>query len=344
MSKKSKRTTNAGSGNNAKKEFYSSLERHHRQGGKLLTPFNAKVGSKIAWSNWRDGAMHDVLWATLIRGNLSQGEALGIFRRVVSAARGSPNWDKLKETFITHSVLSVLPAETFDEILAPAFDHAETGNLLRALLFFQSLPDRPHWARHLAEPDPTLHSEPLKRAVASCIDHQSQEATDIRWFKLTYFAVVCDRMKFAMADSERSFEKAEELRLYPNHGDQRVVRPSVRAAEMMLRATNEKTGQPHEAPVSLESKMPPPWHDSFWQECLNATPCIPPPPPKTERNGFDAYREQFINMLQDLCEHFLSTLQTTSVDARRDSAFGLAMYSIVLCIGLYKFTKELKVA
>ncbi|MCA3351076.1 MAG: hypothetical protein INF97_10810 [Roseomonas sp.] len=333
MAKKSKRK-NIGPDKRSKREFYSSLDSHQRQGGKLLAPFTAKLGTKISWANWRDGAMHDVLWATLIRGNLSQEEALHIFRQVVAAARENKNRDAFKETFITHSVLSVLPAQVFDEMLAPVLRNTRTLDLLRPLLFFRSLPDRHHWARHLSEPDPALHSDPLMRAVASCLDHQSQEATDIRWFKLTYFAVVCDRIRLAMDDKEAASEQMEEWRLYPNYGDQHAVRPSIRAAEMMLRSTNEKSGQPIEVPVSLEASMPPAWHDGFWQECLKATPCILPPIKKPERINCDAYREQFLMMLSGLSEHFIGTLKNTNVDARRDSAFGLVMYAIVLCLGL----------
>lgn len=332
MKKNQPKNRNKNSDKKEKREFYSGIERHERRGSKLLTPFNAKLGATMSWASWRDNGLHEVLWANLIRGNVTQTESLQLFRQVVARAKNSTT-DHM-ETFITHSVLSVLPDGVFDEILEPVLTDAKARKVLPALLFFDCLPDRHHWARHLEKPAPEVHSEPLMRSLAACLDHQSQEATDVRWFKLIYFAVVCERLHFAMQDQARSLEMLEELRLYPDYGDQRAVRPSIRAGEIMLRGNSENSAIPNEVPLSLKDKIPKPWHEQFWQECLSATPCITPPPRKPEPVKGDAYRDQFLEALRALSEHFIATLANTNVDAKRDSAFGLAMYSITLCLGL----------
>lgn len=310
-----------------KGKLFSSLDDHKRMGKKLMAPFLAALGDKMALASWRDTGLHEFLWAALIRANLGQTEALRIFRQIVVRAKNSGK--NYKETFISHSVLSALSDDVFDELFQPILNHSDAIEILPALLFFDCLPDRHHWARHLKQPT-GMHSDYLVRAVGVCLDHQSQESTDIRWMKVAYFAIVAERLHFP---AERK-DRVEELRLYPDYGDQRTVRPSIRALEMSLRGPDEKTGLAREVPQSLEDKVPRPWHENFWRECFQNTPCMPPRPLKPPRIDVKDYQDQFFNLLQKLSEHFIASLKSTEVDARRDGAFGLAMYSIVLSFGL----------
>jgi hypothetical protein len=180
-------------------------------------------------TSWVDHGLNEVLWAVILRGNLEQRQCLKIFRQTIVAARGS---DPLyRDTFISHSALSALGKTEFDIIMAPVLQDNSARELLRCLLFLESIPDRPHWARHLEEPDTDTHSQFIMKGVASCLDHQSQEATDVRWMKLMYCIIVQQRMHFP----ESMSEIVEGLRLYPDYGDQHAIRPHVRAGEIGLR-------------------------------------------------------------------------------------------------------------
>ncbi len=241
----------------------SSLESHKRAGG-ILTPPLATIPN-TASSSWRDEGINDVLWAVILRGNLEQKECLDCFRRFVANAR--ENIEDRKNTFLTHAVIAAFPDELFDIWVKPLLKEEKTKNILRALLFFENLPDRKHWLRHLDLPDPKIHSEYLMRGIAECFDHQSQAATDVRWLKIVYFIIVSERLVFP-----KDYD-IDELRLYPDHGDQRKVRPSIRALEMSLRGIHE--GISPVTPPEIKEKVAAPWHDAFWKECFEKTPCRP---------------------------------------------------------------------
>jgi hypothetical protein len=174
----------------------SPLEQHRRQGGTLTPPLVTLPGTTL-FASWRDAGLNEVLWAAILCGDLKRETYLDLFRQLVANAHA--NMSEPQHTFLTHSVLSVLTDDVFDVFAAPLLNHHRAIELLRSLLLLDCLPDRHHWARHLEAPDPETHSIFLMKAVATCFDHQSQEATDIRWLKICYFAVVCDRLRIGLA-------------------------------------------------------------------------------------------------------------------------------------------------
>jgi hypothetical protein len=128
----------------------SELEAHRQQGGTLTPPLATL--SNLTAASWKDAFLNDVLWAAVLCGNLERHVYLDIFRHTVANARSSlPN---RQDTYITHSVLSVLADHTFDTILEPILQHDAAKEALRSLLLIDCLPDRHHWARHLRAPDP----------------------------------------------------------------------------------------------------------------------------------------------------------------------------------------------
>ena len=307
----------------------SSLDQHHRQRNLLIPPLRRL--SQMHFTSWRDSGINEVLSAILIRGNLDQAPSLTIFRDLISNARhrlSAPN-----DTYLTHSVLSVLGEDVFDVWAAPLLNNTVARELLRPLLFFDCLPDRSHWQRHLDPPDPAIHGRLLMKGVASCLDHQSQEATDIRWLKICYFAIVCDRVRIGL-NEEQAREWIEELRLYPDYGDQRKVRPSIRAFEIGLRGFGERQRVPNEVPPALCDRVPDPWHEAFWSEAFLRTPCLPPEPRQQSTYDAESYLTQLIQIYGDVHRHFFSVATNTDVDPRLDAAFGLCLYAVSIAIGL----------
>ena len=169
------------------------MEDHPYRNGKLESPFSI-LGDKRSLVSWRDYGVNEVLWAALIRTSFSQKEALDFFRKIIVYAReNDPNF---KETFISHSALSVLSNEQFDELMHPILVNSQTKHILSTLLYIESLPDFSHWERNLETPTPDSHVEYLTKAVSICMEHQSQEATDLRWLKIMYCIIVQQRMHF----------------------------------------------------------------------------------------------------------------------------------------------------
>jgi Family of unknown function (DUF5677) len=304
----------------------SGLEDYRRQGGTLTPPLATLPGTTV-FASWKDAGLNEVLWAALLCGELDRETYLALFRQIVVNARSSvPN---RQDTYVTHSVLSVLPDAVFDIIVQPLLQDSRANDVLRSLLLLESLPDRHHWARNLSAPDIETHSVFLMQGVATCLDHQSQEATDIRWLKICYFAMVCDRIHFP----QQMHEMIEGFRLYPDYGDQRKVRPSVRALEIGLRMNQDSSGAPQEVPPALVSVVPKAWNEAFWKECFIKTPCIPITQAVVPVVNADAYLRELFEVYKNLSDHFILTTSSTDIDARHDATFGITLFAINLAIG-----------
>lgn len=174
-----------------------------------------------------------------------------------------------------------------------------------------------HWSRHLAEPEPDRHWPLLAQAVADCFDHQSQKATDCRWLKVIYKLVI-GRIRLP----EDMREKALEFMEYPNRGDMRSVRPSVRAMEIGFRGGD----------TGLEE--PDPWNKDFWKECWENTGCNIRTPHEPSALAHRATTKALLELYEKVTGYFHETLEGTSVDARHDGAFGLVLYGIYNAIAL----------
>lgn len=153
----------------------------------------------------------------------------------------------------------------------------------------------------------------LGKAVITNFDHQSQEATDIRWFRLM-FKICLGAILFA----ETMAERIEKLRLYPNKGDMRSVRPFIRAIEISVDMVPEDE-RPRER-----------WPEDFWCECMDRTTCVPAHPPKDTRTHFNrkAFLDSLMNVRMSLMEYWSESLTTTAVDPRHDTVIGFALYAL----------------
>jgi hypothetical protein len=175
---------------------------------------------------------------------------------------------------------------------------------------FDSLPGREQWASALEVQTQDQDWQTLGDAVLKVLDHQSQEATDIRWLSLL-FKLALGLLHFPVTMKER----VEELIAYPNRGDMRSVRPFIRAGEMTfaMHITSDNS-----------------WGKTFWKECLDKTTCTPAGlsrPPDSEYDQVDS-----IKVIQQvhtaLLDHWFNTLNTTAVDSKHDSAFGFGFYGL----------------
>ena len=276
---------------------------HTRVGKQLLPPF-AQMEGKVAFSSWTNERLPEMLWAVIVRAIDNQEFAIAQFRRIINFIGNHERREELSD--ITHTGISKMDVALRTELIACITDHPAIAEGLSILRLFNDLPAAINWTACISEHAPDI--ELLMTAVGQSLWHQSQEATDCRWLRLM--------AQLAAGKLHVPREMAEEWIGYPDVGDQRSVRPSIRAMEI--------------APASMD---PPDktWADSFWLETWHNTPClvlnneavVNPPTTSVTRTAISG-------LLGKLEEHWQGTHSTTSVDARHDSVFGIAFYALRL--------------
>ena len=301
---------------NLSKKVITRLERRRRQGKLLKSPFSRISEDKLVWSSWKDEYLPNILWACVLAGSLDRNEYLNLFRKI--AIRARTHWKDNKDSSLCHNFLSTVNQDIFDDIFSPLTGMPLSLKVASSLRLIESLPDHTLWANFSPEiEDKEEGWNILARGIVECMDHQSQQATDVRWLKVMFMAI-CGRLIFP----QEMADKVEELRLYPNKGDMTKLRPSIRALEMNLRIMETGTIKPDHVPL-------PPSED-IWGELLNKTPCFVTNQPEPQRENRKALLEEMDSLSDKICDHFFQTMNNTHVDPRLDSAFGLIFYSIAL--------------
>ncbi|RCK19258.1 hypothetical protein TH8_20505 [Thalassospira profundimaris] len=288
----------------------TSLDDLKREGATVKGAFSGIPNIKP--TSWLDDFVPDLLWAAILGAFLDRDKYLSLFRSVVHNAR-----EKLEVkdgVFITHSALSSMSAEHFYTLLQTVLEDEEASAYLRALLLIDCLPDRHLWESHLEVPDDQVDWNILAHAVTECFDHQSQLSTDIRWFKLLF-------MIFAQEKLQAPPDFVEEIAHYPNQGDMKHVRPSIRAMEIAFRNVKD---------MQINREIAEAFPVAFWDECYKKWACILPTGVNPAEHGPEALTNELLHLFQELEGHFHETVATTSVDAKHDSAFGLALYGLTI--------------
>jgi hypothetical protein len=93
----------------------SALEAHRQKAGTLTPPLATL--SNLSFESWKDAGLNEILWAAILCGALERRVYLGVFRNIVTNARS--NLPKREDTYITHSVLSILSDDVFDIMMHP---------------------------------------------------------------------------------------------------------------------------------------------------------------------------------------------------------------------------------
>jgi hypothetical protein len=291
----------------------TSLSGHTRVGKTLVPPMMSLPGS-INFSSWSNERLPEMLWATLVMTVFPREDSLGTFREIASLGiKYREMGDECKPWSLNLSALAKQPHELIAAIVQIVKKRPLALAALRPLLLLESLPARNVWKTEIAADPVDDDWETLGKAVITNFDHQSQEATDIRWLRLM-FKICLGAMLFA----ETMAERVEELRLYPNKGDMRSVRPFIRAGEMSV-------------DMGPDGKNPKEkWPENFWRECMDRTTCVPAHSPKHSATIFN--RKAFLDSLMDVrmsvVEHWGESLTTTAVEPRHDTVFGFALYAL----------------
>lgn len=292
-----------------KKRGGTSLGDHHRHGRILVPPLNRLPAmQKTRWSFDR---MPELLWACLVRALLPQRDALDLFRRVIVAHREELLKAGLspEAAVPSHTNLVTLYPQLIPRIVEIVVRHPLGYAPLRLLLMFDGLPGRDLWAQAI-NADPEYDADALSDAVAEYLWHQSQPATDVRWL-----CVMCAILTGSMHFPRDSEEMIEGFRLYPDYGDQRSVRPSIRAIEQTLWVMGN-----HEFK----------WSAAFWEECHRKTPCMGGAPDASQAHVPPMVEAGPIvaRAINALSQHWVDTATTTDIDAKHEGAFALVLYSL----------------
>lgn len=288
----------------------SSLAEHTRIGKSLLPPM-LRLPMAAHYQSWPNERLPEMLWACLVVTVLPRETSLEVFREIASVGAKYRDRDEARGWGLTHSQLACQPVDLIRHLVAVVSRRPLGYAALRPLLLLDSLPARDIWSNELTATPDDSDWQSLSIAVAKTLDHQSQEATDVRWLRLL-FSIASGSLIFSEGMKERAMEIIE----YPNRGEMRGVRPSIRAAELSL-----NMGGPRDSR----------WADAMWRECLEKTGCILGSP----RSGAPLYDlsaqvKQWATVQDALMRHWRSTLETTAVDAQHDATFAFAFYALAI--------------
>jgi len=289
-----------------KRKDHSTIKQHRRH-KKTLTPPLASI-PKPHPSSWLNDWLPEMLWTALLIGGLPRQNALETFRIVADFVSQFPDEDFIYD--ITHTGLSKIDQEILKKLLQIIAATDAHRKALSPLLLLRELPARQSWLEALDAFTSDADWQALMRAVALTLDHQSQEATDCRWVR-----VMC---LISTGKAVVPPELVKEIACYPNYGDMRKVRPSIRAMEIAFRNLEEEERG---------------WADKFWAQCLSETSCFPLEfGPSTTAPEVGTTIDQVQQVYKLLVKHNIKTRKTSGIDPRHDTVFGIGLY----CLSILK--------
>ena len=306
--------------NRKKKErnLHTPIAKHKHVGTTLVPPLATLTSH---YSSWRDDHAPEMLWAVLLASVLPRDAYLACFRTVLewcrqnkdrltelNPAKGGPSSNTPCE--IDHTALGRLDPGDFDTFFQLLVRHPLSYGALRPLLLVKALPGYAHWQRGIAVEATNADWSTLADGVTNTFDHQSQISTDVRWLKLVE-KILIGKMHFA----DKMAHRVEEYFNYPNKGDLRSVRPSIRASEMILRRD-----------------PPSPWIEEYWRQLREETACVD----SSEESEYSEVsvpvldKDTIFNARAALIERFLAQKSSIRTDAKLDTAFGFCLYCVSL--------------
>src|SRR6266567_4622449 len=230
---------------------FTPLDSYKRRGKVLKGAF---ADLPIKGSSWLNQALPEMIWVALIRNQLDINSFTDSFKVV------SYNFARQGVTDPTLTGISKLPGDRKGMVIHTLTSSAFLRKTLRPLLLFgEHLPDYALWKVAIGmQVDYQEDAAILAETVTKTLDHQSQESTDCRWFRVMPL-ILAGKMYLPS-------EMAEEILSYPNVPDMRKTRPSIRATEMACDS------------ILGENASPSQWCDDFWAINFTSTDCLIPVP------------------------------------------------------------------
>ena len=291
---------------------HSKLSDHTFKKGKFITPINSLplMQEFEDEKSWTYGRMPEYLWIGLLLKYYGRDEGLRKSYGIISALH------KLAPDLYTARLSQVLKLDI--DIQKKFYDYIVSSGAKEALApltIFLTASKAPVFSEYFycSEQSVEDRSESIIQAMRDIMDHQSNEATDIRFVAL-YFNLLSGKLHLQK-------EQVDLLMTYPvsKHTDEimRMARPTVRSLEMMV-LTFEKAES-----VYLKE---------FWRCASEMTDCsifvIEFP---EEKRNITVYMEKLHEVIAYLSELFVSA---DPLDEKMNVLLGIATYS-------YKRLKEI---
>lgn len=290
---------------------HSQLDSHKHEGKVLQTPLNSLPMTRVSWLNDK---IPELLWLILLVTNLEREEAIECLRLLIAELK---KYVKPTSTLtdITHSILSKSQWE-FGIIMGIISSNEKYIQAVSPLSLLKNISYYSEWEILFHDKvlkDSEILWQELGISIAKVLDHQSQESTDCRWFRLMFYLDVITRLKGIPDDIKEEFEK------YPNLWDQRKVRPFIRSFEVWLWMSEDGMWEVFNHELGK----------AFRSFCLTNSSCIPlEKERKLKSSEFDT--EVIINVLQQLIAHYHERIRTTSLDSQFEITFWIVLYVLVL--------------
>lgn len=230
---------------------HSKLSDHKFNKGKFIAPFNefmTPIGNNEAWCF---GRLPEYIWIGLVIDEYGRNKGMEKIYHIIGSL---------------HSIDSEIVAPRLSEILSmnnnkqeEFFNYILTiveKKVLSPLTLIFTYSDYPVFAKAFSEPDVRVEDriKPLDEVLKKSMDHQSDFSTDIRFIVLYY---MCMTRKLILQREQINL-LSEYPRLEHNNEKMRMLRPIVRASELMI--------------LSMENKAE--WYlNSFWRKISIMTEC-----------------------------------------------------------------------
>ncbi len=205
----------------------SKLSDHIFKKGKFITPWNNVLGSMSKMQSWCLERLPEYLWLGLVLEKYGRKEGLeksaAVLQRLHEINGGI--------SVPAFSLIIKLDAEE-QKRLYDSIGEIIDKDVLSPLTLLYTYSDYPEFSRGFCNPQitPSDRQQAIATVLEKAFFHQSELATDIR-FLVLYFSLI--KGNFQMPAQE-----LELIMQYPllEHSDEmmRIIRPSVRATEMVL--------------------------------------------------------------------------------------------------------------
>ncbi len=312
MSRKGKRKSKKRRKKGTSSRSYTPIQQHTSSGGILKTGMSKLISGKGKLTHWLDERLPELLWVLLVLARGPRDDALDTLRAVGERIRSLEEPEKLGSVFL--SDLAAADKEVLQEAFQPVLMQTQYRLALRPMLLFEQLPGRAFWQEIIREAPVPDDWKAVALATGASLFHQSEMATDARWARL-FCSVAGGKLKLPS-------KELVWLINYPRCGDLREVRPFVRSCEQII------------------GLMPPEqaeWPAHFWDQCLRDTSCCPLQEKAVDDSALTGPTLQQVRAVRaELARHFVSTRKTSSIDAKHETVFGIALYSTAMLEELYR--------
>ena len=290
---------------------YTAIAGHQQFKTKLTPPM---VLPNMVMSSWMNDRLPEFAWVLLILKALGRDSGLNALHMVANEIRDWTNRNPQEAVKVDPRLSAIARNEPFGAFLTDILLRHEAIRLsLRPLHIIASiLPASQLWCPEETKPQDEEDAGnlwlQLGSAIGTALWHQSDEATDARWFSLVC-AHISDRMPNMMETGQ-----LRHIGKYPHEGDLRLVRSAIRAAEVGLSALDAE-------------RLP--FVDTFWGHCLESTSCVPLKTTTVEVPEKPRVTTAKLRELRGaLVEHFHRTTTTSATDSKHEALLGIALYAV----------------